>query len=293
MKKVYKQKIKKSPRKIRKDKGILKVRFCPRGHDKDIVGRNTQGHCIECGKIWAKEYYDKNKATILPKSKARHRKLRKKFRKIREAKKQQDLKDAIKKGVKFCFKCKTEKPLKDFSLDKTRYLGVSSYCKDCQKVLINDWKRKHKEHIKQHDSEWHQKNKDRVAIRRKRWLKDNPGWSRKYCKKQRHLNIQVRLAWLLRSRLGMALKQNIKNGSAVRDLGCSLDFFIQYLESKFLSGMTWKNHGFGNKKWHIDHIIPLSSFDLTDRKQLLKAVHYTNLQPLWQKDNLSKSAKIF
>jgi hypothetical protein len=48
--------------------------------------------------------------------------------------------------------------------------------------------------------------------------------------------------------------------------------------------MTWDN--WTTDGWHIDHIKPLaSSFDLTDRKQFLEACHYTNLQPLWAKDN--------
>jgi desulfoferrodoxin (superoxide reductase-like protein) len=54
--------------------------------------------------------------------------------------------------------------------------------------------------------------------------------------------------------------------------------------------MTWDN--WTTDGWHIDHIKPLASFDLTDRKQLLEACHYTNLQPLWAKDNLIKSDKI-
>jgi len=54
--------------------------------------------------------------------------------------------------------------------------------------------------------------------------------------------------------------------------------------------MTWDNWTLDG--WHIDHIKPLASFDLTDRKQLLEACHYTNLQPLWAKDNLTKNDKI-
>ena len=53
--------------------------------------------------------------------------------------------------------------------------------------------------------------------------------------------------------------------------------------------MNWANHA--PKGWHIDHIKPLASFDLADRKQLLESVHYTNLQPLWAADNLRKGTK--
>lgn len=84
-----------------------------------------------------------------------------------------------------------------------------------------------------------------------------------------------------------AIKVNAKSGSAVRDLGCSVDFLKTYLESLFQSGMSWDNWTLNG--WHIDHISPLSSFNLSNRDELLKACHYTNLQPLWAKDNLAKS----
>jgi hypothetical protein len=99
-------------------------------------------------------------------------------------------------------------------------------------------------------------------------------------------NIQYKLSVRLRNRLYQALQGNYKNGSAVRDLGCSIDELKMHLESKFQYGMNWDNWSF--EGWHIDHIKPLASFDLTDRKQLLLACHYTNLQPLWAIDNLSK-----
>jgi len=104
------------------------------------------------------------------------------------------------------------------------------------------------------------------------------------------IDIQYKLSRRLRSRLRRALQGNFKNGSAVTDLGCSINELKMYLESKFQSGMTWDNWSF--EGWHIDHIVPLASFDLTDRKQLLLACHYTNLQPLWAFDNLSKGDSI-
>ena len=75
-------------------------------------------------------------------------------------------------------------------------------------------------------------------------------------------------------------------GSAVRDLGCTIEELKLYLAAKFQPGMSWENWSFAG--WHIDHIRPLASFDLTDSAQFKLAVHYTNLQPLWAKDNFSK-----
>ena len=73
-------------------------------------------------------------------------------------------------------------------------------------------------------------------------------------------------------------------------IGCTIDQLKTYLESKFQPNMTWKNHSqFG---WHIDHIIPCCSFDLTNEIQRQKCFHYTNLQPLWSTDNLIKGKKI-
>lgn len=68
----------------------------------------------------------------------------------------------------------------------------------------------------------------------------------------------------------------------------SVEDLVAYLESKFQDGMTWENYG---SDWHIDHIRPCASFDLTDPSQLAECFHYTNLQPLWAYDNLSKGAR--
>lgn len=87
----------------------------------------------------------------------------------------------------------------------------------------------------------------------------------------------------------MRLKKNRKTGSAVRDLGCSIKELKQRLESQFQPGMTWDNYGV---YWHIDHIVPLASFNLTNREELLKACHFSNLQPLTVRENLKKGEKV-
>jgi len=108
-----------------------------------------------------------------------------------------------------------------------------------------------------------------------------------YERTRREDNIQVRLIHNLRSRLSTAVKRGYKAGSAVNDLGCSIEQLKLWFMYQFQPGMTWDNYG----EWEIDHVIPLSSFDLTDRAQLLEACNWFNLQPLWKLDNQIKGAK--
>src|SRR6266487_2057755 len=99
----------------------------------------------------------------------------------------------------------------------------------------------------------------------------------------------------LRARVGQALRTYPATQSAsvtawIRELlGCPIGELITYLQSKFLPGMSWENYG--RKGWHIDHIRPLSSFDLTDVEQRRIAFHHTNLQPLWASDNWGKGGR--
>jgi len=115
-------------------------------------------------------------------------------------------------------------------------------------------------------------NQEKMRIYRNKWKRNNPEHGK--------------LENALRNRLWHALKTNQKVGSAVRDLGCTIEELKIWLESQFQSGMTWDNWVFYG--WHIDHKIPLSFFDLTNREQFLKACHYTNLQPMWGVENLRK-----
>jgi hypothetical protein len=70
-------------------------------------------------------------------------------------------------------------------------------------------------------------------------------------------------------------------------VGCSIIFLKRYLQKQFTVGMTWKNYG----KWHVDHKIPCCQFDLSKESEQRKCFHWTNLQPLWARENLRKGRK--
>jgi len=104
------------------------------------------------------------------------------------------------------------------------------------------------------------------------------------------ISLRSRIKSALKTQLSRVLKKYSSVGHIEAMLGCTLDELKQHLESKFKEGMTWEN--WSHKGWHVDHIYPLSKIDLTDPEQLKKACHYTNLQPLWARENLSKHDKI-
>jgi hypothetical protein len=174
---------------------------------------------------------------------------------------------------------KLRKKLKDkayYQANKERLKSKSSFWYKNNKDKRQAWDSKNKsKKIKQVRS-WQIKNKNKVTDYRKT-----------YQKQRYSSDVQFRLSVILRNRLKQAIKNNFKIGSAIKNLGCSIEQLKSYLESKFLLGMSWDNYGVHG--WHIDHIKPLSAFDLSDKKQMLEACHYTNLQPLWAKDNLSKN----
>ena len=160
------------------------------------------------------------------------------------------------------------------------------------KLYEKNYRSNNKEKIKSYFKNYFESNSKNIKIKQKSYYITNKNKIRLrqklYSKTRLDTDVQYKLSVNLRARLRSALKNHSKSGSAVKDLGCTIEDLKVHLESKFQPGMLWSNYG----EWHIDHIKPLASFDLSDRKQLLEACHYTNLQPLWAQDNLSKSDKV-
>lgn len=148
-------------------------------------------------------------------------------------------------------------------------------------------------YLKKYMKEWRLKNKLTVSAYNKEYAKENrleiSQRNNRYRQEKKKVDKQFLLRTILRGRLNAALKGRSKCGSAVKDLGCSVQELKFYLEGKFTDGMSWENYGL--RGWHIDHVIPLSFFDLSNREQFLKACHYTNLQPMWAVENIKKGNK--
>lgn len=157
-----------------------------------------------------------------------------------------------------------------------------------QKAMYNS-NLDHKQKVLKRNIDYRNKNKEEINQQNRIYGKLNRKKLNKWSKNRYKTNIQHRLSVNLRTRLNKAIKNKWKTGSSVSDLGCTIEFLINHLESNFQSGMTWKNQG---KVWHIDHIIPLFHFNLEDRNEFLKACHYTNLQPMFAKENLKKNKYI-
>jgi len=112
-------------------------------------------------------------------------------------------------------------------------------------------------------------------------------WIKAWSKKHRATNASYAISCRLRVRLATAIaKQRAKKSCPTAELlGCDWQFFLKWIEAKFSQGMSWDNRS----QWHIDHIRPCCSYDLTNPEEQRKCFHYTNLQPLWATDNLSKN----
>lgn len=108
--------------------------------------------------------------------------------------------------------------------------------------------------------------------------------------RKQHRRIQAKLKRTLRRRFEKCMRHCKHKSAWVQRLtGIPMAGLRAHLEAQFKPGMTWENHSFTG--WHIDHKVPLASFDLADLDQRARAFHYTNLQPLWAKENLTKQAR--
>jgi hypothetical protein len=196
--------------------------------------------------------------------------------------------------VKQCKKCLINLPLDMYHVKSDAIDGLRTACKSCRSEERKQRYALNKEHEKAICKQYAKNNINKVALKNKLWAQKNKQYIALREKEKRHNNINYKLIGNLRKRLNHALNKNQKSGSAIDELGCSIEELKIYLESKFEPWMTWDNYGKfdpNRKTWNIDHIKPLALFNLSDLSQMREASHYSNLQPILAKTNFSKGAK--
>jgi hypothetical protein len=185
-----------------------------------------------------------------------------------------------------CYLKNKEKKLKKV---KEYYLKNKEKLSKKSKITKRIYYFNNKERLIKYQRNYYEKNREKRLLQGKEYRINNKEKIKAHDIWRGKNNINRRLGLLLRRRTLLALKGKSKSASTMTLLGVSnIEFVWEHLKSTFKPGMTKENHGL----WHIDHIIPCSSFDLSKAEEQVKCFHYSNLQALWAYENLSKGSKI-
>ena len=196
--------------------------------------------------------------------------------------------------MKFCSKCKIQKPFSEFSKDKVQKSGYYTSCKDCVKIIQKKYCENNKEKLIETQKKYRESNKIKRAEWQSNYKKENREKYNKYQnnyvkerkKKDADFKFKLNLRSLIYDSFNRGKNKFNKDLKTEIILGCSVKDFRMYIKSKFKKGMNFENHG----EWHLDHIIPLAS--ARTKEEIINLNHYTNFQPLWAIDNLKKGNKI-
>jgi hypothetical protein len=213
---------------------------------------------------------------------------------------------------KRCSRCSIDKPLTSEFFHK-KLDKFNSHCKECRKQSSKRFYDKNKTSLNKKTRDYYQKNASSLIEYSKIYRAKNKEKlqiyeQRRYKAKSEKFRVlgrqngATKILHNIRVCISRCIKDKQKSSTTIQYLGCSLEDFKKYLESKFHKDMSWSNYGRPNNRnsdgWHIDHIKPLSAFNFQDINnqedleiKLKKAWHYTNLQPLWGLDNISKGSK--
>jgi len=198
-------------------------------------------------------------------------------------------------AVKTCKRCELPKKEECFGKLSASPDGLRSTCRDCRKIESDLRYAKHGEKIREasriRSNAYYYAN--HAAIRQRNSVREKAYGPRRneLRRNRRRHDPAYRLVTCLRARCRDFLTGSSKSAPTLELLGCSLEHLRAHLQSQFEPGMAWDNHGFGPSCWHIDHIRPCASFDLSDPAQQRECFGYKNLRPRWHFDNLSKGAK--
>lgn len=191
--------------------------------------------------------------------------------------------------TKVCTSCKEELPATSEYFHKQKYgkYNLRPECKQCRRNRSAT----EQQNKKLYNQSYYQSNKSKCLIKNKEYYALNKTKIQqqkiKYQSNRLKTNPYFRMTQNLRRRINSALHGKNKSQNTLSMIGCTIEELKLYLEKQFTKGMSWDNYG----EWHIDHIKPCASFDLSLENEQKLCFHYTNLQPLWAEDNLRKSYK--
>ena len=200
---------------------------------------------------------------------------------------------------KKCSKCLEEKLVEEFHKDASKKDGLLVWCKTCNTKRVTKWRKENASHLAKYMKEYQEKNADTIREYAKKYGKPYYAknadrikrYFRKYSNERYATDPLYKLSLSIRGsarRITKAVKNGkIKRHSSLKYLGCSLVEYKAHIESQWEEDMSWENHG----EWHIDHIIPVDWF-VKNSDNPWEANHYTNLRPLWAKENIVKGNKI-
>ena len=192
--------------------------------------------------------------------------------------------------MKICSCCKIEKSYDEYHKSKNDKDGYKTACKVCRNKKQDDYRQNNKDKINEYMKNYSEVNSTDIKLKCKKWVNDNRDkanetkrlWKRSNKERLRKYNKTYTHKWRMFLH-GTLKRMNLpKSNRTIDMLGYSPLKFKEHLESLFLPGMSWDNHG----DWHIDHIKPLSLFASDTPINIVNALD--NIQPLWAKDNLIK-----
>lgn len=191
--------------------------------------------------------------------------------------------------MKQCSSCKTQKPTEAFASNRSRKDGLAHCCRDCTRDHKKISYLKNRENVIAKAKAYRKANLEKCKAKNTEYSQINKVKRNQYNAVRRKVKYatdpQFRAIINARARVGNFLRQKEKYA---KSLGCSFETFKQHISSLFVDGMSWENYG----QWHIDHIYPLSVAYAQSKESFAKACHYSNLRPLWAKENLQKSNKL-
>jgi hypothetical protein len=208
---------------------------------------------------------------------------------------------------KICSKCGEEKPLLEFHKALDCKFGVRAHCKVCARRDANNYHHNNRDRVtarmrarrlespeqsRAYFRAWQHANKSKRAAYKRAWIERYPERYRASVRashERRKAVPQHRLEAAIRSGVHKRLKGQRPSRRTFDMLGYAVEELMAHLERQFLPKMTWANFG----EWHIDHIVPLSSFDYEtpDDPDFRRAWALPNLRPMWGRDNIAKGAK--